>query len=113
MKSHSKSEVDLLSCELVVEVDGARKEGTLLAINKALIQCTHFLAAHQHIALNTNFDKLVELVVSCGGETLQTFLDRAEGNAKMVVIEFVKALGTLGEEFLPKRLHKAPSFSII
>ena len=30
---------------------------------KALIRCTHFLA-HQHIAQTTNFDKLVELVVS-------------------------------------------------
>ena len=37
--------------------------------------------AHQHIAHTTNFDKLVELVVSCGGETLQTFLDRAGRNA--------------------------------
>ena len=41
---------------------------------------SHFLA-HQHIAHTTNFDKLVELVVSCSGETLQTFLDRAGGNA--------------------------------
>ena len=78
---------------------------------KALIRCTHFLA-HQHIAHATNFDKLVELVVSCGGETLQTFLDRAGGNAtytsKMAVVEFVNALGTWVEESLLKRLHKAP-----
>ena len=64
---------------------------------KAVIRCTHFLA-HQHIAHTSNFDKLVELVVSCGGETLQTFLDRAGGSAtctsKMAVIEFVNALGT-------------------
>ena len=61
------------------------------AIN-ALIRCTHFLA-HQHIAHTTNFDKLVELIVSCGGETLQTFLDRAGGNAtytsKMAVVELL------------------------
>ena len=84
MKSHSKSEVHLLSCQLDVEADRARKEGSIIrqfqnvgeqkrlqnrkAI-KALIRCTHFLA-HQHIAHTTNFDKLVELVVSCGGETL-------------------------------------------
>ena len=64
---------------------------------KALILCTHFLA-HQNIAYTTNFDKLVELVASCGGETLQTFLDRAGGNAtytsKMAVVEFVNALGS-------------------
>ena len=64
---------------------------------KALIRYTHFLAL-QHIAHTTNFDKLAELVVSCGGETLQTFLDRAGGNAtytsKMAVVEFVNALGT-------------------
>ena len=62
---------------------------------KALIRCTHFLA-HQHIAHTTNFDKLVELVVSCGGETLQTFLDRDGGNAtytsKMAVVKFVNGL---------------------
>ena len=93
MKSHSKSEVHLLSCQLDVEADRARKEGSIISqlqnvgeqqrlqnrkVIKALIRCTHFLA-HQHIAYTTNFDKLVELV-SCVGETLQTFLDRAEGN---------------------------------
>ena len=89
IKSHSKSEVYLLSCQLEVEADRARKEGSIISqlrnvgehqrlknrkTIKALIRCTHFLA-HQHIAHTTNFDKLVELVVSCGGETLQTFLD--------------------------------------
>ena len=52
--------------------------------------------------------------MSCGGETLQTFLDRAEGNAtytsKMAVVEFVNALGTWVEESLLKRLHKAHFF---
>ena len=75
---------------------------------KALIRCTHFLA-HQHIAHTTNFDKLVELVVSCGGETLQTFLDGAGGNAtytsKMAVVVFLNALRTWVEESLIKRLH--------
>ena len=94
----------LLSCQLDVEADRDRKEGSIInqlqnvgerqrlqnrkAI-KALIQCTHFLA-HQHIAHTTNFDKLIELVVSFGGETLQTFLDRPGRNAtytsKMAVV---------------------------
>ena len=112
MKSHSKSEVHLLSCQLDVEADRARKEGSIISqlqnageqqrfqntkAIKALIRCTHF-PAHQHIEHTINFDKLVELVVSCGGETLQTFHDRAGGNAmytsKMAAVEFVNALGT-------------------
>ena len=95
MKSYSKIEVHLLSCQLDMEADRARKEGSIIrrlqnveelqrlqnrmAI-KALIRCTHFLT-YQHIAHTTNFDKLVELVVSCVGKTLQTFLNRAGGNA--------------------------------
>ena len=65
-------------------------------------------------AHTTNFDKLVELVVTCGGETLQTFLDRAGRNAiytsKMALVEFVSALGTWVEESPRKQLHKAPFF---
>ena len=95
MKSHAKSEVHLLYCQLDVEADRARKEGSIVSqfqsvgeqqrlqnrkVIKALIRCTHFLY-HLHIAHTTNFDKLVELVLSCGGETFQTFLDRAGGNS--------------------------------
>ncbi len=118
----------LLSCQLEVEADRARKEGSIIcqlqnvgeqqrlqnrkAIN-AVIRCAHFLA-HQHIAHTTNFDKLVELVVRCSGETLQTFFDKVGGNArytsKMYVIEFANALVTWVEESLLKRLHKAPFF---
>ena len=43
---------------------------------KAFFCCAHFLAC-QHNPHITNFDKLVELVVSCGGENLKNFLDRA------------------------------------
>ena len=78
-----------------MEADRARKEISIISqlqnvreqkrlqnrkAIKALIRCTHFLA-HRHIAHTTNFDKLVELLVSCGGETPQTFRDRAGGNA--------------------------------
>jgi len=38
---------------------------------KSFFRCAHFLAP-QHIPHTTNFDKLVELVVSCGGEDLRT-----------------------------------------
>ena len=125
MKSHSKSGVHLLSCQLDVEADRARKGVSIISqlqnvgeqqrlqnrkVIKALIRCTHFLA-HQHIAHTANFNILVELV-SCDGETLQTFLNRAGGNAsytsKMALVEFVNGLGTWVEEYLLKQLHKAP-----
>ena len=65
MISHSKSEVHLLSCQLDMEADRARKEGSIISQFqnvgeqqrlqnrkeiKALVRCTHFLA-HQHILL--------------------------------------------------------------
>ena len=78
---------------------------------KALIQCTHFLA-HLHIVHTTKFDKLVDLVVSCGGETLQTFLDRAGGNAtytsKTAVVKFVNALGTWEKSFYSSGFIRHP-----
>ena len=47
---------------------------------KSLICCTHFLA-RQHIAHTTNFSKLVDLVVSCGGEDLKYFMEKTGKNA--------------------------------
>ena len=112
------------------EADTARKEGSIISqlqsvgeqqrlqnrkVIKPLIRCTHFLA-HQHITDTTNSDKLVELVVSCGGETLQTFLDRAGGNVmytSKMGVEFENPLGTWVEESLLKWFHKAPFFSIM
>ena len=52
---------------------------------KPLICCTHFLA-HNHIAHTTNFDKLVDLEVSCGGEDLRYFLEKAGKNATYTLI---------------------------
>ena len=48
---------------------------------KSLIRCAHFLA-HQYIAHTTVFSKLVDLVVSCGGENLEVLHgeDREECN---------------------------------
>ena len=64
---------------------------------KSLIRCTHFLA-RQHIAHMTNFSKLVDLVVSCGGEDLKYSMEKTGKNATytshIAVVEFVKALGT-------------------
>ena len=47
----------------VVEQEGVLNRRAM----KSFIHCAHFLA-RQHVPHTTNFDKLVELVVSCGGE---------------------------------------------
>ena len=83
---------------------------------KALIHCTHFLA-QRHIPHMTNFDELVDLIVSCGAEDLRRFLDSAGRNAtynsKVVVVEFMEALCVWTEESPLKCLHKAPFYSIM
>ena len=83
---------------------------------KNFFRCAHFLA-RQHIPHTTNFEKLVELVVLCGGADLKCFLDRTGGNAvyssHIAVVEFMEALGTWAEEFLLKRFHQASCFSIM
>ena len=81
-----------------------------------LLLCTHFLA-RQHIPHTTNFDKLVDLVVSCGGEDLKQFADRAGRNATYTstdaVFDFIEAIGTWVDEFQIKLLYKAPFFSLM
>lgn len=74
---------------------------------KLLSRCTHFLT-QQHIAHSTNFEKLVNLVVSCGGQNLNIFLESAARNAvytsRVAVVEFTEALGTWVEESTLKHL---------
>ena len=81
---------------------------------KSFIYCAHFLA-RQHIAHTTNFENLVELVVSCGGVDLKNFLERIGRNAvytsHVAVVEFMDVLGIWVEESLLKRLHQASCFS--
>ena len=83
---------------------------------KELLHCTHFLARN-HIAHTTNFDKLIELVVCCGGDDLKQFIESTGRNAtytsKDAVIEFVEAIGQWVEESLHKRLHQAPFYSLM
>jgi len=80
------------------------------------IRCTHFLA-RRHISHTTNFNELVDLIVSCSAEDLRRFLDSAGRNAtytsKVAVVEFVEAHGVWTEESLLKRLHKAPFYSLV
>jgi len=58
-----------------------------------LLHCTHFLA-HQHISHTSD---LVNLVVSCGGENLKYYLEKAGKNiaytSKDAVIDFVETIG--------------------
>ena len=77
---------------------------------KSLLRCTHFLARN-HIAHTTNFGDLVDLVVTCGGEDLKQFVDKAGKNAhytsKNAVVDFVEALGTWVDESLLARPQNA------
>ena len=131
MKAHSQSDIHVQACQASMLAEKAAREGTIMqqlqqiideekmknrAAVKALVCCTHFLA-RQNIAHGTNFEKLVNLVVACGGEDLKTFLEFAGKNAmytsRIAVTEFIEALGTWVEESLLKRLHQAPFYSIM
>ena len=131
MRAHSQSEVHIQSCQSSLLAERSTRQGTIIqqlqhiadedkvknrkAI-KAFIRCTHFLA-RQHIAHTTNFDKLVDLVVSCGGQDIKAFLETAARNAsytsKIAVVDFVNAIGTWVEESLLKRLRQVPFYSIM
>ena len=83
---------------------------------KSFFRCTHYLV-HQHIPHTTNLEKLVELVVSCGGDDLKHFLDRTGRNAMytsyIAVVEFIETLGAWVGQSIPKRLCQASRFDII
>ena len=91
MKEHAGSEGHILAFQTETAAASALREGSVLqqmhrleecerlknrlAI-KSLLRCTHFLARN-HIAHTTNFGDLVDLVVTCGGEDLKQFVDKA------------------------------------
>ena len=81
--------------------------------SQIIFRCAHFLA-RQH---TTNFEKLVELVVTCGGNDLKHFLERIGRNAvytsHIAVVEFMEALGTWVDESILKQLRQASCFSIM
>ena len=86
------------------------------ATNLYRLCCTHFLA-HQHIAHTTDFSDLVDLVVSCGGENLRYFPEKAGKNAtytsKDAAVDFIETIGLQVEECLLKRLCQAHYFSLL
>ena len=107
MKAHSQS--DIRTCSGLPSFDASRKGGKR--------GNNHATAARQHIAHNTIFEKLVSLVVACGGEDLKTFLESGGKNAmytsRIAVTEFIEALGTWVEVSLLKHLHQATFYSIM
>ena len=131
MKEHAESEGHIMACQTETAAASALREGSVLqqmhrleecerlknrlAI-KSLLRCTHFLA-HNHIAHTTNIGDLVDLVVTCGGEDLKQFVDKAGKNAhytsKDAIVDFVEALGTWIDESLLARLQNARYFSFL
>ena len=117
MKEHAESERHIHACQ-VETTTAARgsvfhqlhqaQESERLKNRAALLRCTHFLAWH-HIAHTTNFSDLVGLVMSCGGEDLRYFIEKAGENAtytsKDAVVDFVETIqiGLWVEESLLKR----------
>lgn len=130
MRAHSQSDCHMQSCEAELAAARATKQGSVIqqlqyigeqqrlknrmAI-KALFWCTHLLAQN-NIAHMTNYDKLIELIVSCGGDYLKQFLESTGRNAtyssKDVVTDFIEAIGQWVEESLLENLLQAPYFSI-
>ena len=131
MKKHANSEAHNRNLQTEIFAARARKDGSVVqqlqrigeqekvrnrkAI-KAFLRCTHFLAK-QHIPHITNYDKLVDLVVSCGGQDLVEFVTRAGRNATYTstdaVTDFVEAIGIWVDEFQTKRLLNARFYSLM
>ena len=110
MKAHAMSALHIQVSQIAMETQHSLREGSIVqqlqevmiqermkkrVTIKSLICCAHFLA-HQHIPHTTKFDKLVDLVVSCGGEGIKCFLENAGRNARytshIAVVELVEAL---------------------
>ena len=83
---------------------------------KALLGYTHYLCK-QHIPHTTNFSKLIDLIVSCGGKDLEEFVRKAAKNASYTstdaVTDFVEAIGVWVDELQVNRVRNAPFFSLM
>ena len=114
MKTHEKSDAHSQAKNLALSEAATLSKGSVVQLQKvdkqermknqaavkSLLRCMHFLVRN-HIAHTTNFEKLVDLVVSCGGEALTHFMDKAAQNAvytsHVAVVEFVEAgFGDMG-----------------
>ena len=83
---------------------------------KSFLQCIHFLCK-QHIPHTNNFDKLIKLVISCGGKDLDKFVRQAAKNTSYTssdaVTDFLEALGLRVDESLVNRLLDTQHFSVM
>ena len=81
---------------------------------KSFLRCTHF---QQHIPHTTNFNKLVSLIVSCGGQYLEEFVREAARNASYTssdaVTGVLEAIGVWVDELRVNQLLDAPFFSLM
>ena len=110
MKAHAMTALHILASQTAVEAQHSLRKGFIVqqlqevviqkrmknrAASKSLICCAHFLVG-QHIPHTTKFDKLVDLIVSCGGEDIKCFLKNTGKNARytshIAVVEFSEAL---------------------
>ena len=128
MKAHASSEFHLRQAEaaLLVSTKGtivhqlqhigdSERSKNRRAI-KALLRCTHYLC-EQHIPHTTNFSKLVDLIVSCGGKDLEDFVSKAAKNASYTstdaVTGFVEAIVVWVNELQVNQVCNAPFFSLM
>ena len=83
---------------------------------KSFLHCTHFLCK-QHIPHTTNFNELINLIVSCGGKYLEEFVQRAARNVSYTssdaVTDFLEAIGVWVDELRINQLLGAPFFSLL
>ena len=82
MKAHSQTNTHVMAYQgtLSTQRGSDFKQLQNVAEQKSFFRCAHFLA-RQHVPHTTNFNGLVDLVVSCGGEHFRNFLDRTGRNA--------------------------------
>ena len=128
MKAHASSETRMryLEAELTAKKGGSsanqlkRIEEHQLIKNrnsiKYFLRCTHF-PYKQHIPHTTNFDKLINIIVSCDGKDLEEFVHHAVKNASYTssdaVTDFLEGTGIWVDESLVNRILDAQYFSLM
>ena len=128
MKTHASSESHLRQVEaeliattgqtIVHELQrlGDSERSKNRKATKAVFRCTHYMCK-QHIPHTTNFSKVIDLIVSCGGKDLEEFVRKAPKNASYnstdAVIDFLEAIGVWVEEFQVSQVSNAPFFSLM
>ena len=111
MKEHASSESHLrqVEAELIVSRGGTVVHQLQLFGDSE--------RSKQHIPHTTNFSKLIDLIVSCGGKDLEEFVRKAAKNASYAstdaVTDFVEAIGAWVDELQVNRVRNAPFFSLM